>query len=135
MPARRNLENSAHIYSLNYSQLSMMRRLFIGAALALTCFAVQAQDTLRPAPRRQAVDLQNYGVTKVASARPVTEQGDDTPGRTAHVVATGERTPLPTGYSRHKTLAKHSYITGPKGGCFYLNASGKKVYVDHSYCK
>ena len=111
-----------------------MKRLFLGAALSLTCFAAQAQDTLRPAPRRQAVDLQNYGVTKVASARPVNES-DAPAGRVAHVVATGEKTPLPAGYSRHKAAAGRSYITGPKGGCFYLNASGDKVYVDRSYCK
>lgn len=112
-----------------------MNRLILGAALALTCFAAHAQDTLRAAPRRQAVDLQNYGVTKVASARPVVGPGDEGPSRIAHVVATGEKAPLPTGYTRHKTVAGHSYITGPKGGCFYLDASGKKVYVDRSYCK
>lgn len=27
------------------------------------------------------------------------------------------------------------YQTGPKGGCYYLNASGKKVYVDKSKCQ
>lgn len=26
------------------------------------------------------------------------------------------------------------YITGPRGGCYYINANGKKTYVDHSYC-
>ncbi|MFN3784685.1 MAG: hypothetical protein ACK4R6_12245 [Spirosomataceae bacterium] len=26
-------------------------------------------------------------------------------------------------------------ITGPEGGCFYLNSNGNKVYVDRSYCK
>jgi hypothetical protein len=56
-------------------------------------------------------------------------------GKVVRVVATGEHTPLPSGYTRHKTQAGHSYITGPRGGCFYLNASGNKVYVDHSYCR
>lgn len=28
----------------------------------------------------------------------------------------------------------HSYTKGPKGGCYYINSAGKKVYVDHSYC-
>lgn len=27
------------------------------------------------------------------------------------------------------------YITGPRGGCYTLSASGKKHYVDHSFCK
>jgi hypothetical protein len=26
------------------------------------------------------------------------------------------------------------YIIGPRGGCYYINSSGKKVYVDHSFC-
>lgn len=28
-----------------------------------------------------------------------------------------------------------TYTKGPRGGCYYLNASGKKVYVDHGLCK
>ena len=30
---------------------------------------------------------------------------------------------------------KRNYITGPKGGCYYIDSRGKKVYVDHSYCR
>jgi ketosteroid isomerase-like protein len=26
------------------------------------------------------------------------------------------------------------YQKGPRGGCYYLNPSGSKVYVDHKYC-
>lgn len=26
------------------------------------------------------------------------------------------------------------FIDGPRGGCYYINASGKKTYVDHSLC-
>ena len=29
---------------------------------------------------------------------------------------------------------KRIYITGPRGGCYYINDNGNKVYVDHSYC-
>lgn len=28
-----------------------------------------------------------------------------------------------------------TYLKGPRGGCYYLNSSGTKVYVDHSHCK
>jgi hypothetical protein len=38
--------------------------------------------------------------------------------------------PPPTrsgGGSRH-------YITGPRGGCYYINRNGNKTYVDHSFC-
>jgi hypothetical protein len=27
-----------------------------------------------------------------------------------------------------------SYTKGPKGGCYYMSSSGRKVYVDHSLC-
>jgi len=38
--------------------------------------------------------------------------------------------------STKRTSSKQrSYITGPRGGCYYLTASGNKVYVDRSYCQ
>jgi hypothetical protein len=27
-----------------------------------------------------------------------------------------------------------TYSKGPRGGCYYLNSSGRKIYVDHSLC-
>ena len=27
-----------------------------------------------------------------------------------------------------------NYTRGPRGGCYYLNSSGRKVYVDHGLC-
>jgi hypothetical protein len=33
-----------------------------------------------------------------------------------------------------KTEGSHTYLKGGRGGCYYLNASGGKVYVDHKYC-
>ena len=29
---------------------------------------------------------------------------------------------------------QREYITGPRGGCYYINKNGNKTYVDHSYC-
>lgn len=29
---------------------------------------------------------------------------------------------------------KHPLHVGPKGGCYYINSSGNKTYVDRSYC-
>ena len=28
-----------------------------------------------------------------------------------------------------------SYLTGEKGGCYYLNSNGNRVYVDRAFCK
>ncbi len=27
-----------------------------------------------------------------------------------------------------------TYITGPRGGCYYINRNGNKTYVDRSFC-
>ena len=32
-------------------------------------------------------------------------------------------------------IVSKTYYTGKRGGCYYINASGKKVYVDKRYCK
>lgn len=32
------------------------------------------------------------------------------------------------------TSDERKYITGARGGCYYLSNSGKKIYVDRSYC-
>jgi hypothetical protein len=39
------------------------------------------------------------------------------------LAATGRRRNNPT-----------KYITGPRGGCYYINSKGKKTYVDRSRC-
>ncbi len=33
-----------------------------------------------------------------------------------------------------KTGGSHTYLKGARGGCYYVNATGGKVYVDHKYC-
>lgn len=32
------------------------------------------------------------------------------------------------------STASRTYMKGPRGGCYYLNSGGNKVYVDKSYC-
>jgi hypothetical protein len=39
-----------------------------------------------------------------------------------------------TGYGNSYTSGRSGYTRGPRGGCYYINENGKKVYVDHSYC-
>ncbi|MBS1662821.1 MAG: hypothetical protein JST68_17380 [Bacteroidetes bacterium] len=40
-------------------------------------------------------------------------------------------------YSRglSRSPKNRTYITGPRGGCYYINSNGNKVYVDHSFCQ
>ncbi|MFT3743147.1 MAG: nuclear transport factor 2 family protein [Pyrinomonadaceae bacterium] len=39
-----------------------------------------------------------------------------------------------TGTGSAKTVDGRTYMKGTRGGCYYLNASGKKVYVDKGLC-
>lgn len=32
------------------------------------------------------------------------------------------------------TYNGHQLYSGPKGGCYYINANNNKTYVDRSYC-
>ena len=38
-------------------------------------------------------------------------------------------TPQPT-----RSIENRAYIRGPRGGCYYISGSGRKVYVDRSMC-
>ena len=35
----------------------------------------------------------------------------------------------------YRPKSNHTYITSPKGGCYYFNSYGKKTYVDRVLCK
>lgn len=39
-----------------------------------------------------------------------------------------------TGNRNNETSAYRTYYTGPKGGCYYINRDGNKIYVDKSLC-
>lgn len=30
----------------------------------------------------------------------------------------------------YRPKSNHTYITGPRGGCYYINSNGNKTYVD-----
>jgi hypothetical protein len=36
---------------------------------------------------------------------------------------------------KKRVLKSRVYIKGPKGGCYYLNSKGKKVYVSRNLCR
>jgi uncharacterized protein YgiM (DUF1202 family) len=37
-------------------------------------------------------------------------------------------------YTPKKRSSYRRYITGPRGGCYYINSNGNKVYVSRSLC-
>ena len=52
------------------------------------------------------------------------------------------RTPAPAAAAQNGgaagtavTKGNRTYVKGAKGGCYYLTASGRKQYVDHSMCQ
>lgn len=34
----------------------------------------------------------------------------------------------------YRPKTPHTYITGPRGGCYYINSHGNKTYVDRALC-
>ncbi|CAN5131414.1 hypothetical protein BH20ACI2_BH20ACI2_19190 [soil metagenome] len=68
------------------------------------------QATIVPAPR----------VVALAEIRP--EAANESPETAAST--TGAASPV-----------QRAYVRGPRGGCYYVNASGRKVYVEQSNCK
>ena len=68
-----------------------------------------------------AVPLKPFQLAPVAPEKPTVVGEDNAPPTTA--------SPKPTSAS-----SGGGYSRGPRGGCYYINSSGKKVYVDHSKC-
>ena len=47
---------------------------------------------------------------------------------------TPKTSPPSGGYTPRSRSADPDYIRGPRGGCYYISPSGRKVYVDRSMC-
>lgn len=39
------------------------------------------------------------------------------------------------GKNTYRPKTAHTYITGKRGGCYYINRNGNKTYVDRDLCK
>lgn len=59
------------------------------------------------------------------------------PSRTGTTRRAAHRAPVRArrGTARRSTAASRGYYTGPRGGCYTFSASGRKRYVDHSFCR
>jgi len=68
------------------------------------------------------------GLTSAAEAQPA-----GTRSRTRST-APGASARASTNSSPRRSSGSRTYLTGPRGGCYYLGGSGRKVYVDHAYC-
>lgn len=86
------------------------------------------------------VFLKRKGKWQVVAWQSTIVPKPETKGQTA-VETKSEKTPtgLPLVTSRDTVASVPAsgtrvYQKGPRGGCYYLGSSGKKVYVDHKFC-
>jgi ketosteroid isomerase-like protein len=63
---------------------------------------------------------------KATSSQPAAQTAPTAPTAVSDSTKT-EKADTPTG--------ARTYLKGPRGGCYYVNAAGKNVYVNQSYCK
>lgn len=114
--------------------------------------AVCRDSTYSYSPHRSEACTRHGGVARWisasadrASARTARPQEGKTPRSSA---ATGHRAARVTARHTRRTTTRHTrrtaarssaasrgYYTGPRGGCYTYSASGRKRYVDHSYCQ
>ncbi len=80
--------------------------------------AVAWQSTIVPKPAPETKSASQISPAKVKPAALVTLQNTAS---------------NPT--QKSETADSRIYSKGARGGCFYLSAGGKKVYVDHDLCK
>lgn len=66
---------------------------------------------------------------RFADASPTASEAE-TPAPAIRTRTTSEGSPTRSSTSSQSRI----YIEGPRGGCYYYNASGNKVYVDRSLC-
>jgi len=76
-----------------------------------------------------AVGWMHGNTFRFAGASPIASEAE-TP-----LLSTRTRTMSDAAPARSSTSSQSRvYIEGPRGGCYYLSASGNKVYVDRSLC-
>lgn len=102
---------------------------------------IAAPDPPKPQPEREA-KVGAYIVEKPAGRRPLARCSDGTYSFSASKSAacsgrggvsewmSGDKPSVGT------TPAKQAaYVLGPRGGCYYLDSSNKKIYVEKKYCQ
>ncbi|MEQ1765200.1 MAG: DUF3761 domain-containing protein, partial [Pyrinomonadaceae bacterium] len=97
------------------------------------------QPKLPPAERESKVGA--YVVEKPAGRNPLARCADGTYSYSASKSAAcagrggvgewiGDGKPIPSTPTKQA-----AYVLGPRGGCYYLDSSNKKIYVEKKYCQ
>jgi hypothetical protein len=81
--------------------------------------------------RQERQQEQTTPARLVTNASPVPTP--EPPKLTGKKESKNNRTEKPPSGSVTKPSSR--YILGPRGGCYYINSSGKKTYVDHGKCR
>ncbi len=131
----------------------MLKDIFAGLLIglvALTGLTAQTQYVRGPkggcyevtkdgkkAVKRALCDSASVPQAKSTDVTPMPGSHPQTQPNTKEALTSPSVTQASTAANRspQKTKDGKTYITGSKGGCYYVTASGKKQYVDHSMCQ
>lgn len=98
-----------------------------GLCASLPASAKQEKAPEAPAAAKQSTQTEPAKATKPPAPAAPSVSAKQTPAAPA-----GQAPAVPT---RSTTKGDKTYVTGPKGGCYYVTGSGRKQYVDRSMCK
>jgi hypothetical protein len=112
-----------------------------GLSFLLSIIAANNQQAVRPSTTPDSLP----SALVESSPSPIIEIGQPKPGQKHKVSSTKPATQAKKGESvtfksaristySPPTTKKSGYITGPRGGCYYINGNGNKTYVDRSLC-
>ena len=107
------------------------------AGLAVTgrLNAISQQPTAEPVSGANPLDAQLIADNATASD---SKNANATPDCKPEITLVLKRSEPPPSVTETKQAAKtteaKTYTLGPRGGCFFVTASGSKKYVDHSMC-
>ncbi len=92
------------------------------------------ETTVSPSPIPTNVPVVSSAQKKTKGKRPSAQSLQARPSQEqTDLLARQDQHSLRTDQHKYSASDK-SYITGPRGGCYYINGNGNKTYVDRSLC-
>ena len=130
----------------NRGMRNLLRRVLPIAIVAVTVSFPQSPQYVQ-GPRGGCYEVTKSGVKKSVnrslcapngSTNQSTQTGSGAQGRTKAQPPANNAPPVSsTSVPAETKVVKgnRTYVKGPKGGCYYVTASGRKEYVDRSMCQ
>jgi hypothetical protein len=109
---------------------------FAGLLVAVTRAPMSEPRALRATPQSTPLPVASSSPSPASTPTPAAKKKTPTPTPTLEEILTVESEPSLSYTAPRDTKINRSngYIRGPRGGCYYLNSSGNKTYVDRSLC-